>query len=99
MSASLASAVEGQVARLAASPGAAGPDVERCIREYGRTLLPLPEHWREFADQYQNGNSGALALDVGMWTSEEGRSDLTLQLIARAHGDRWTLEITDIRVL
>jgi hypothetical protein len=56
-------------------------DLRREIARYGRTLVPLPEGWVRFTSLY--GPEGARSLDVDLWTEEEGRSDLTLQLEIR----------------
>lgn len=93
----LASAIEQFVAALVA--GRASSDLARRLDDYGRTLVPLPAEWQKFAWQYNSGAPGEIAVDVDLWTLEEGRSDLTLQLLGRSDGERWTIEVIDLRVL
>jgi hypothetical protein len=51
-------------------------------------------------DVYDQGeHADSLALDVPLWTSEEGRSDLTLSLTATKRGGDYELEIDDLHVL
>ncbi len=42
---------------------------------------------------------GGFAVDVGMWTVEEGRSDLTLQLTAIEKAGAIVIAIEDLHVL
>jgi hypothetical protein len=106
----LAASIERLVANLAAgrfdeavaagrSPRLSSADLERGIGEYGRTLVPLPAGWQEFAWRYGVAAGPTSAIDVDLWTEEEGRSDLTLQLNAWRNGGEWVLDITDLRVL
>jgi hypothetical protein len=95
----LASAIEQWVAELAAGRGSASTDIARRLDDYGRTPVPLPPGWQTFAWQYDSGRPGEMALDVDLWTLEEGRSDLTLQLLARRDGEKWTLQALDLGVL
>jgi hypothetical protein len=54
------------------------------VEEYGRTLTaPGPDgDWWSHAEVFEVKNAArpVLAVDVDLWTEEEGRSDLTLQL-------------------
>ena len=93
----LASAIEKFVAELVAGRGSR--DLARRLDDYGRTLVPLPADWPKYAWQYNSGAAGEIAVDVDLWTLEEGRSDLTLQLLGRSDGESWTIEAIDLRVL
>ena len=75
-------------------------DLKCVIAEYGRTLLPLPDEAFEFGHvhEYENDPDGCF-VDVDLWTSEEGRSDLTLSLEARKEADGYRVEISDLHVL
>lgn len=42
---------------------------------------------------------GGFAVDVGMWTAEEGRSDLTLQLTVIERAGAIAIAIDDLHVL
>ncbi|QNA91132.1 hypothetical protein G4G28_18780 [Massilia sp. Dwa41.01b] len=52
--------------------------IREYIEDYGATLLPLPEaSWDTSVCIWMNGHWDAL---VDLWTEEEGRSDLVLQV-------------------
>ena len=106
----LASAIEALVVDLAAGrfdavekSGRAGQltadDLSRGLMEYGRTLVPLSPDWQRFAERYEVRSTNIVAIDVTLWTAEEGRSDLTLQVEAHHEGEDWSLAISDLRVL
>lgn len=78
----------------------AGADLERAIAEYGRTLLPLPDDAHAHIDviQFDHDPMGC-AVDVELWTVQEGRSDLTLSLHAWKESSGYRLEITGLHVL
>jgi hypothetical protein len=71
----------GQYATLAAD-GRAGrssaEDLERVIAEYGHSLCPLPEGGASLFDVVPLADGTGWAVDVDLWTAEQGRSDLTL---------------------
>jgi hypothetical protein len=72
-------------------------EMQTAITGYGRTLLPLPEEAWSLVDLYEQ--VGGLALDVPLWTVQEGRSDLTLSLSVKNSMSGYTLTIDDIHVL
>jgi hypothetical protein len=72
-------------------------DLARVVSEYGRTLVELPAAARDVASAFAVSD-GTLAIDVPLWTAEDGRSDLELRLSATRIGGRWTLTIDDILV-
>lgn len=75
-------------------------ELATAVREYGRTLQPLPPDVDGLIDVYPHvADVETCSLDVDLWTAEEGRSDLTLQLVAKKIGDGYHLEISDLHVL
>jgi hypothetical protein len=85
---------DGRAGRLSAS------ELLSAIRDYGRTLVPLPDEASPLIDVYPNDrDSTKSSLDVPLWTVEEGRSDLTLSLVATKEADKYRLEISDLHVL
>src|SRR5688572_25062299 len=71
---------DGRIGRLTV------PELQRAIAEYGRTLVPLPDQAFDLADVYPIDRSpGEWAIDLPLWTKEEGRSDLTLSLTVKEH--------------
>jgi hypothetical protein len=109
--ASLVEAIQALVADLAhgkfaevetdGRAGRLGADVlQHAVREYGRVLLPLPVQGLALIDVVPvRGNPSELSVDVPMWSVEEGRSDLTLQLEATKVGGTWQLAIMNLHVL
>jgi hypothetical protein len=90
--------------KLAESDGRAGrlsaEELERAIRDYGRTLVTLPPDAWNIVDVYPiDAAHGVNALDIPLWTAEEGRSDLTLSIRAREDGTDVRIEIEDLHVL
>jgi hypothetical protein len=77
-----------------------GDGLRRSITEYGRTLVSLPDEALDLAEAGQvAGKLGVWWIVVPMWTAEEGRSDLSLELAARPTQDGHRLEVTDLHVL
>lgn len=68
--------------RMADGRRLSAADLERAVRDYGRTLVSLPPAARDSYDVYrvEKADRPTFSVDVDLWTREEGRSDLTLQL-------------------
>jgi hypothetical protein len=87
-------ASDGRVGRLTAE------ELEHAVREYGRTLVELPDEAFERVDIFpQNDKPSAYAVEVPLWTLEEGRSDLTLSTTVREVDGQVVIEIDDLHVL
>lgn len=85
---------DGRAGRLSAQ------EISAAISEYGRTLVVLPDDAFDIVDFYAiDGTINEWAVDVPLWTKEEGRSDLTLSLSAKIDQDKVIVEIDDIHVL
>lgn len=75
-------------------------ELRSAIRDYGRTLVPLSDEALHRIDVYPRDlDLKRSSLDVPLWTAEEGRSDLTLQLDATREGSTYRVQITDLHVL
>lgn len=76
-------------------------ELAQALKEYGRTLVEIPEGGWELADSYEiEGRPGAWAIDLPLWTQEEGRSDLTLSLsVSLVNGENVSVKIEDLHVL
>lgn len=74
-------------------------------RDYGRWdvvhLVRPPGEPRDWAIEAVNiSGETQLHVTVGMWTREEGRSDLSLEVLLSAHGSgTWAAQLLDLRVL
>lgn len=74
-------------------------DIEARLSEYGNTLVLPPASFVEKIDTYEYKDGSGLALDVPLWTEEEGMSDLTLSLELIYEETKAKLQMTDLRVL
>lgn len=76
-------------------------DIGQAIRRYGRTLVNSPEEQSSMMDvvEIRDSERRRWSIRVPLWTKEEGRSDLTLELTAIEGDDLIELELDDIHVL
>lgn len=74
-------------------------DIEARILEYGRTLTSPPDSFMEKAYMYEYQDGSGLKIDVPLWTTEEGMSDLTLSLELIHEGENEKLQMSDLHVL
>jgi hypothetical protein len=87
---------DGRAGRVTAS------ELRSTLEDYPATLVPLPdEAFAIGGDAYPiDGRSPPeWAVDQDLWTREEGRSDLTLQLHVQCEKEKYRVEITDLHVL
>ncbi len=76
-------------------------DLERAVSEYVRTLVPLPPEALDELDvvAVQGAELPTFNGDIDLWTSEQGRSDLTLQLeLVDRYGGAYKVSILDLHV-
>jgi len=76
-------------------------ELQDVIRDYGRTLVAPPGTAYEELDAIQVKDAAVPTWSVRapVWTAEEGRSDLTLELTISFDGDRTNVELDDLHVL
>ncbi|MDR0713006.1 MAG: hypothetical protein LBF89_01905 [Bacteroidales bacterium] len=74
-------------------------ELENIIKEYGKTIIPLPEEAFNIANIYNIEREDRMNIYIPLWTKEEGRSDLTLSLICHLKNNKPTIEINDLEVL
>jgi hypothetical protein len=85
---------DGRIGRLTAE------EVAKAIERYGAKLVEIPEEAYNSAEVYElEGQEGAWAIDLNLWTQDEGQSDLTLSVTAYATPKGVVIEIDDIHVL
>jgi hypothetical protein len=85
---------DGRAGRLSAE------ELRTAVEQYGKTLVLLPDESWALVDEYPQVDArNTMAVDVPLWTKEEGRSDLTLSLAATKEADRWVLYVDDLHVL
>jgi hypothetical protein len=75
-------------------------ELTRAITDYGRTLVASPGSSADEGDVYPSDDvPGRFAIDIPLWTAEEGRSDLTLSLTVVDSDDGPSVWIDDVHVL
>jgi hypothetical protein len=90
-----------QLEKLTAGTRLNADDMAGAVREYGRVLVAPPEHTYEGLDvvQVRNASSPRWSVRMSLWTAEEGRSDLSLELTVMEIGRGYAVEVDDIHVL
>lgn len=74
-------------------------DLGLWAREYPATFIPLPpEAWRHVYAHFL-ADHDAWMVDVALWSLEEGRSDMTLQVTVWQEAGTIRLTIDDLHVL
>ena len=73
-------------------------------REYGsfgtvHLVRPPGEPSSWTLDTYPGADPDIIGVEIGMWTREEGRSDLSLSLQLAREGGRWLTKFGDLHVL
>jgi hypothetical protein len=76
-------------------------DLLEAVRDYGRTLIePPPDAYRDLdVVAVRDSIHPTWSVRAPLWSREEGRSDLTLELTISREGNRWDVEIDDLHVL
>jgi len=91
-----------EVLRRAPNSRVSAQQLREAICQYGKTLVPLPPESHELIDYVVVAGTipPKWSVAVPLFTQEEGRSDLSLELVlsARASGGH-CVEIDDIHVL
>jgi hypothetical protein len=88
--------------RLTDSRRLTATEIAEGVREYGRTLIMPPESAFENLDviEVSGAKPKEWSVNLHLWTVEEGRSDLTLELTLRENGKEiYDAEIDNIHVL
>lgn len=77
-------------------------EIREAVAAYGRTIVALPpEGYRGIdAIAVRDANPRRWSVNVSLYTSEEGHSDLTLQLtLIESSTDAYGVEVDGIRIL
>jgi hypothetical protein len=76
-------------------------DLRRVIGEYGRTVVSPPPTAYDLLDavQVKVASRPTWAVSMPLWTREEGRSDLTLELTISLQGNEVRVELDDLHIL
>jgi hypothetical protein len=78
-----------------------GEAIQRAVRDYGRKLVMPPSDPFNLLDviQVEDAAPPCWSVRMPLWTVEEGRSDLSLELTITENGSDYTVELDDIHVL
>lgn len=76
-----------------------GKEIENEINAYGRTIIIPPDMAYDEIDIIKCVDMNRFSVNMPFWTSEEGRSDLTLQLTIDFSTKKPIIAIDDIHVL
>lgn len=77
-------------------------DLARAVDDYGRTLSPVPPDWWQTVTVTPIAGSAGRAVHAAapLWTLEEGRSDLTLELqLVEIAPEAYETSLLDLHVL
>ena len=76
-------------------------EIQTAITEYGRTLALPPNSAYELLDiiRVNHVDLEQYSVRMPLWTQEEGRSDLTLELTVKIVGENLEVALDDIHVL
>jgi len=76
-------------------------DMGGAIRQHGRALVTPPEQAYEELDvvEVRDASPPRWSVRMNLWTAEEGRSDLSLELTVIHTEPSYTVELDDIHVL
>jgi len=75
-------------------------DIKIVVNEYGKSFMVPPPSAFEIVDAVlvRDTDLPTWSLRVPLWSKEEGRSDLEMQLTVRQRGKRWDVELDDMLV-
>ena len=93
---------DGEFEALASSGRCSASDLHKAVRGYGQTIVlpPLDDAPPFDVVQVATSLSREWSVRVPLWTREDGRSDLTLELTVREQpSGRYAVEVDDLHVL
>lgn len=90
-----------QVAKITNGQRLNTRSISDAITTYGRNLVAPPDNAYNQIDvvAVTSSNLPCWSLRMNLWTAEEGRSDLTVELTITEVEGQYTLELDDIHVL
>ena len=76
-------------------------DIDGVIRDYGRTFVRLPADYGDCLDAVRVEGRGnpTWSIRAPLWSREEGRSDLTLELTVINEVNGLSIELDDLKVI
>ena len=76
-------------------------EMAKAIADYGRTLVPPPQDGFKLMNvvEIKEAQPKRWSVAIPLWTKEEGRSDLTVEMTIVEREDTFLIELDDIHVL
>jgi hypothetical protein len=76
-------------------------EIARAVANYGRKLVLPPEEGFQLMDviEVKNAQPRRWSIAMPLWTQEEGRSDLTLEITVIEQQNDFLVELDDIHIL
>lgn len=76
-------------------------EMANVIKNYGRQLISPPDEAYESMDvvEVTDSHPRRWSINIPLWTKEEGRSDLTLEVTLTNSPQGWDVAVDDIHVL
>ena len=90
-----------QIESLTKSVRLPADQMKSAINQYGRKLVEPPREAYKLMDvvEVQTAKPERWSITMPLWTEEEGRSDLTIELTLIKSNGAFTVELDDLRVL
>lgn len=91
-----------ELIRFAPQSRVSAQEIEAAVKQYGRRLLPLPLSAYKLIDYLavHNATPAEWSVVVPLFTEEEGRSDLSLELsMIEITADKYEVQVENIHVL
>jgi hypothetical protein len=104
VSAALKLLVSGEYAQLERLTGGIrlnAEEIRKAVTDYGRVLITPPDSAFELMDviKVKNAEPSQWSITMPLWTQEEGRSDLSMELTVIEQKDGYKIELDDLHVL
>ena len=79
----------------------AADEIATVVANYGRKLIPPPNNGFDLMDivEVKNAKPRRWSISMPLWTQEEGRSDLTVEMTVVEQQDNFAIELDDVHVL
>jgi hypothetical protein len=90
-----------ELARLTNEVRLSAPAIAQAVADYGRTLVEPPDDAFNLLDavQVRGAQPPRWSITMPVWTKEEGRSDLSVELTVTDCGNGFSIELDDLHVL
>ena len=96
----LATKEYGELERLTQGVRLSAQEVAKAVADYGRTLIIPPAEAFNLMEvaQIRGSSPQRWSITMPVWTKEEGRSDLSIEMTLTDHGSGLGIEIDDLHV-